>query len=110
MYTFHFYAQSHTDSFRRRVESAVQKGLPVFVTEFGTCDASGNGGFNAAQTRLWFDLLAKYNISHCNWSLSNKSETASVLNAWCGKTSSWSESDLTESGRLIRSHFRSLRP
>lgn len=108
MYTFHFYANTHTDSYRSRVESAVQKGLPIFITEFGTCDASGNGGFNAAQSQAWFDLLKKHNISHCNWSLCNKGETASALQSWCDKTSGWSEGDLTESGRLVRQHFRSL--
>ncbi len=108
MYAFHFYAQTHTDYFRTRVENAVKKGLPVFVTEFGTCDASGNGGFNKAQSEKWFDLLSKYKISHMNWSLSNKAETASAINSWCGKTSGWTESDLTESGRLIYKHFKSL--
>lgn len=108
MYTFHFYAGTHKDSFRSRVESAVKGGLPVFVTEFGTCDASGNGGFNAAESEKWFELMKKYNISHFNWSLSNKGETASAIHPSCSKVSGWSESDLTESGKLVRSHFRSL--
>lgn len=109
MYTFHFYAQTHTASFRKRVETAVKKGLPIFVTEFGTCDASGNGGFNKRQSEEWFKLLEKYGISHCNWSLSNKAETASAINSWCGKTSGWTQGDLTESGRLIYNHFRKLK-
>lgn len=108
MYTFHFYAGTHKDSFRSRVESAVKGGLPVFVTEFGTCDASGNGGFNAAESEKWFELMKKYNISHFNWSLSNKGETASAIQSFCSKVSGWPESDLTESGKLVRSHFRSL--
>ena len=80
----------------------------MFVTEFGTCDASGNGGFNPSESRKWFDLCKKYNISHMNWSLSSKAETASVIQPWCQKTSDWSESDLSESGRLVREHFRTL--
>ena len=108
MYTFHFYANTHTDTYRSRVQNCIERGLPVFVTEFGTCDASGNGGFNAGESKKWFDLCARYNISHMNWSLSNKSETASVIQPWCQKTSDWSESDLSESGRLVREHFRSL--
>lgn len=108
MYTFHFYANTHTDSMRTRVENAISGGLPVFITEFGTCDASGNGGFNANESQKWFDLIAKYNISHLNWSLSNKGETASAILSSCSKTSDWSESDLTESGKLVRTHFRTL--
>ncbi|MBQ3671697.1 MAG: glycoside hydrolase family 5 protein [Treponema sp.] len=108
MYTFHFYANTHTDSYRNRVQNCIERGLPVFVTEFGTCDASGNGGFNPSESRKWFDLCKKYNISHMNWSLSSKAETASVIQPWCQKTSDWSESDLSESGRLVREHFRTL--
>lgn len=109
MYALHFYADTHTQWMRDRLESAVKAGLPVFVTEFGTCDASGNGGFNADESRKWFDLMAKYGISHCNWSLCNKDETASVIKSSCKKLSGWSEGDLTESGRLVRQHFRGLK-
>ncbi|MDE6351502.1 MAG: glycoside hydrolase family 5 protein [Treponemataceae bacterium] len=108
MYTFHFYANTHTDSMRTRVENAITKGMPVFITEFGTCDASGNGGFNATESESWFALIKNNNISHMNWSLCNKGETASAISTGCSKTSGWAESDLTESGKLIRNHFRSL--
>lgn len=109
MYTFHFYANTHTENYRNRVKSCIEKGLPVFVTEFGTCDASGNGGFNANETQKWFDLCQKYNISHMDWSLSNKSETASAIQSWCSKTSNWSDNELTESGKLVKNHFRTLK-
>ncbi|MBR1615120.1 MAG: glycoside hydrolase family 5 protein, partial [Treponema sp.] len=109
MYSFHFYASTHRDSFRNRVESAVNKGLPIFITEFGTCDSSGNGGFNSSESEKWFSLCEKYNISHMNWSLSNKGETASAIQSWCQKTSAWSDSDLTESGKLVKKHFKNLK-
>jgi endoglucanase len=109
MYTFHFYASTHRDSFRNRVESAVNKGLPIFITEFGTCDSSGNGGFNSSESEKWFSLCEKYNISHMNWSLSNKGETASAIQSWCQKTSGWTDSDLTESGKLVKKHFKNLK-
>ena len=110
MYTFHFYANTHTESFRKRVESAVEKGLPVFVTEFGTCDASGNGGFNSNETELWFALLKKHSISHLNWSLCNKEETASAFITSCTKTADWSSDELTDSGKLVLEHFKTLNP
>ncbi|MBD5428915.1 MAG: glycoside hydrolase family 5 protein, partial [Treponema sp.] len=107
MYTFHFYAGSHSN-LKSRVETVIKSGMPVFITEFGTCDASGNGGFNATESESWFALMKNYNISHMNWSLCNKNETASVILESCSKTSGWAESDLTESGKLIRNHFKSL--
>lgn len=108
MYTFHFYADTHKSDMRTRVENVINRGMPVFITEFGTCDASGNGGFNEAESNSWFALMKTYNISHLNWSLCNKGETASAISTGCQKTSGWAESDLTESGTLIRSHFKSL--
>ncbi|MDE7291597.1 MAG: glycoside hydrolase family 5 protein [Treponemataceae bacterium] len=107
MYTFHFYAGTHSN-LKSRVENVITKGMPVFITEFGTCNASGDGGFNAAESNSWFALIKKYNISHMNWSLCNKNETASVILENCAKTSGWAESDLTESGKLIYNHFRTL--
>ncbi len=109
MYTFHFYAHTHTDAMRAKLENAIKLGLPVFITEFGTCDASGNGGYDEYQTLQWFNLIQKYNLSHINWSLCNKDETASVISSSCTKTSGWTENELTPSGKLIRSHFRTLK-
>ncbi|MCR4821956.1 MAG: glycoside hydrolase family 5 protein [Treponema sp.] len=105
MYTFHFYANSHTTSYRSRVERAIKGGLPLFITEFGTCDASGNEGFNSGESEKWFELCKNYSISHMNWSLSNKNETASAILSSCSKTSGWSDEELSESGQLVKSHF-----
>jgi endoglucanase len=109
LYAFHFYADTHRASFRERVEGCVANGLPVFITEFGTCNSSGNGGFNVGQTEAWFELIKKYNISHMNWSLANKSETASVISPACIKASDWTYEELTDSGKLIYDHFRTLK-
>lgn len=109
MYAFHFYADTHKDSFRKRVETCIENGLPVFITEFGTCNSSGNGGFNVSQSEKWFDLIKEFNISHMNWSLANKAETASVISPDCLKTSDWDYEDLTESGKLIFEHFNTLK-
>ena len=108
MYAFHFYADTHKQSFRDKVEMVITEGLPVFITEFGTCNSSGNGGFNVNQTNEWLDLIKEYNICHMNWSLANKAETASVILPDCTKTSDWSYSELTESGKLIYDHFNTL--
>lgn len=109
MYAFHFYAHSHTDAMRAKLENAIKLGLPVFISEFGTCDASGNGGYDESQTMQWFNLIAKYNLSHINWSLCNKAETASIITSTCTKNSDWTEDELTQSGKFVRSHFKMLR-
>ena len=107
MYTLHFYAATHTDWLRQRAESAINSGLPIFVSEFGMCDASGNGGNDFGQAASWMDLISRYNLSYCCWNLANKAETCAIINSWCTKTSGWSDEDLSESGKWIVNQFRS---
>ncbi len=99
MYTLHFYAATHKDWNRQKLVTAHDKGLPVFVTEFSICDASGNGNLDKASAKKWMKLLNKYHISYAAWSLCNKAESCSLLSSGCGKTSDWKKSDLSATGR-----------
>ena len=106
MYALHFYAGTHKDDLRSRLETCVSNGLPVFISEFGMCDASGNGANDFDQTSKWFELIEKYNLSFCCWNLANKDESSSVFKASCQNTADWTEADLNESGKWIREYFR----
>ncbi|MBQ8377962.1 MAG: glycoside hydrolase family 5 protein [Oscillospiraceae bacterium] len=107
VYALHFYANTHTDWLRNRLKDCYNKGLPVLVTEFGTCDASGNGGFNASETKKWLNTLDSMNIGFFNWSLCNKSETASIMTSGSSLSGlKAGTSQLTESGKLIREEIR----
>lgn len=108
MYTLHFYAGTHKDDLRNRLETCVQNGLPVFVSEFGMCDASGNGANDFVSTTKWLDLLNKYQISFCCWNLANKDESSSVFKACSTALSDWTDDDFNESGRWIRDYFRGM--
>lgn len=108
MYTLHFYAGTHKDDLRNRLETCVQNGLPVFVSEFGMCDASGNGANDFVSTTKWLDLLNKYQISFCCWNLANKDESSSVFKASSTALSDWTDDDFNESGRWIRDYFRRM--
>ena len=101
MYSLHFYAATHTDYLRDTMESALNNGLPIFVTEYGICDSSGNGGIDYYQSQQWIDIMNKYNVSYCMWSLSNKSETSAIINNWCNKTSDFTTDDLSASGHWL---------
>lgn len=105
MYAFHFYAATHA-GLRSNVENCVAQGLPVFVSEFGTCDASGGGANDFNETEKWLSYFDKQGISYCNWSICNKDETCSVLRPGTSANGSWSESDLTENGKWMRNWFR----
>lgn len=105
MYAFHFYAATHA-GLRSNVENCVAQGLPVFVSEFGTCDASGGGANDFNETQKWLSYFDKQGISYCNWSICNKDETCSVLRPGTSANGNWSERDLTENGKWMRNWFR----
>lgn len=107
MYSLHFYASesSHNEYLPDKVEYAMEKGLPVIVSEFGLSEASGDGSINKTAANKWFQLLDKYNISYFCWSLSNKDESASLLKAGTKKTSGWKNSNLTAAGKYIKKKY-----
>lgn len=102
VYAFHFYAATHKESYRQKVKNAVAAGVPVFVSECGLCDASGNGGVDENSASQWFDLLKEENISFIAWSLCNKNETAALIKPDCAKLSGWTAEELSQSGTLFR--------
>lgn len=106
VYAFHFYAATHKESYRQKVKNAVAAGVPVFVSECGLCDASGNGGVDENSASQWFDLLKEENISFMAWSLCNKNETAALLKPDCTKLSGWTAEELSQSGTLFRAAIR----
>lgn len=99
MYALHFYAETHQDGLRNKCKTAVKKGLPIFVTEYGICDASGNGVINEKQANIWIDLLDSYGISHVMWNLANKNESSSMIAAGNPKVNGFTEKDLSTSGK-----------
>jgi endoglucanase len=106
VYALHFYASTHKEDIRGKARIAIRKGLPLFVSEFGTCLASGDGYLDSAETETWFDFMDENNLSWCNWSIADKKETASVLVPGTGCNGRWKKEDLTESGRIIRNKLR----
>ncbi|MCI9161779.1 MAG: glycoside hydrolase family 5 protein [Lachnospiraceae bacterium] len=107
LYALHFYAATHGDWLRQRLEDCTAQGLPVFVSEFGTCDASGSGSNDFSQAAQWLRLLDSHQISYCCWNLANKAESSSVISPGCSKVAGWSQEELSESGKWISQYFRS---
>ncbi len=107
MYVLHFYAATHTDWLRERMKTCIESGLPVFVSEFGICDASGNGAVDIAQGDAWKELIEAYNVSYLCWNLANKNESSSILVPGCPKLYDWNDADLSEQGKWIREWFLS---
>lgn len=106
VYTLHFYADTHKDELRQLMVDATADGLPVFVSEFGICDASGNGPINDEETNTWIDLMNKYNISYALWNLSNKDETSAILAPGCTKSNGFDEDDFSPCGKRVAGYMK----
>lgn len=107
MYTIHFYSGSHGERLREKVRTALKAGTPVFCTEFGVCDASGNGGFDLEEADRWIDFFEENGISYCCWSLSKKNESASMLSPECNKVNGFTNADLGATGAWLINTYRS---
>ena len=101
MYTLHFYAATHTDDLRQTLRDAVEGGLPVFVSEYGICDASGSGSIDTDSAEQWVELMDELGVGYVAWNLSNKDETSAIIESSCTKTSGFDADDLTESGLWV---------
>lgn len=101
-YTLHYYAATHKQALRNKASLAISRGVALFVSEFGTCEASGDGVLDYDEVETWFEFLEQNKISWCNWSIADKAETASALTPGASGLGGWSESQITASGKLVR--------
>ena len=102
MYTCHFYAGTHTDWLRQRIADC---GLPVFVSEWGTSAADGNGGIYLEESKKWIDFMNERGISWANWSLCDKNESSAALVNGVNIEDGISDDELTESGKFVFENF-----
>lgn len=106
LYSCHFYAGTHKQELRDEVSYALENGLPVIISEWGTTDASGNGQVDVEESKAWIDFLKSNNISFINWSFSNKNEGSALLKSDFNNQEDFNNY-LTESGNLVKSLLKS---
>ena len=102
MYTVHFYAATHGDSLRKRTEEAVKKDIPVFISESGVTEASGDGKIDAESEEKWVEMCERLGISWVCWSLSDKNESSSMLLPRATATGPWADDVIKVSGKLVK--------
>src|SRR5690606_36870359 len=79
MYTLHFYAATSKQELRNRADTALEKGLRIFVTECGGMESSGDGFLDTEEWNIWVRWLNSNNISRVMWSIADKNETCSMI-------------------------------
>lgn len=109
VYSCHFYSGSHGEELRRKIDYCISKNIPVFVSECGLTDASGNGNVYFDKFQEWINYLNNNNISWLYWSFSNKNESSAILNSSYSPNAGNSDLNnyLTDSGQFIKNVFKS---
>ena len=103
MYTVHFYAATHGDYLRERTEAAVKKGIPVFISESGATEASGDGKIDPVSEEKWIQMCERLGVSWVCWSISDKNESCSMLLPRATATGPWPDDVIKEYGKLVKS-------
>jgi endoglucanase len=105
-YTLHFYANTHKGSLRNKATTAMNNGIAILVTEWGTCSADGNGHLDLNEAQVWLNFLKQHSISDANWAIADKSEACAALKPGASANGGWAASDLTSSGSWVRNSIR----
>ena len=105
MYTMHFYAGTHKKWLRDRTDEAIKKGLPVFISECAGMEATGDGPLDNNEWEAFVEWMDEKKLSWIGWSVSDKKETCSVLERSAASNGNWTEADIKEWGRLIKSYL-----
>lgn len=111
-YTLHFYAGSHGYELRDEGQSALDNGLALFLSEWGTSNADGGGGTDkavyTAESAEWLAWAATNNLSWCNWSVANKAEASAALLPAAGSKGWWDDTLISPSGIWVREQIRAM--
>jgi len=103
LYTLHFYAGSHGQELRDVAQYALDQGIGIFVTEWGTSRNTGSGGVFTEESDEWLAFLDEHMISWCNWSISDKAESSAIFLPNINPDGEWPEDRISESGHYVRS-------
>jgi len=106
MYTMHFYAATHGKELRDKTDAAINKGLPIFVSESAGMEATGDGPLDLKAWQEYIDWMEARKLSWITWSVSDKDETCSILKKSAKSTGKWKMEDLKESGIIARQYFK----
>ncbi len=123
VYAAHFYSGTHEPKpeayVMGNIIKALNNGVAVFVSEWGTSKATGHGGPYLEPADEWLNFLNKNNISWVNWSLTNKNESSGAFRPFVmnehdaaaldpGADLKWEASELSISGEYVRARIKGI--
>ncbi|MCR4633890.1 MAG: glycoside hydrolase family 5 protein [Erysipelotrichaceae bacterium] len=101
LYTLHFYSASHKEELRDKAHIAIEKGLPLFVSEFGITSSSGNLPVDVEEADRWIAFLENNKISYCMWEFSKTAEASAAIRADCLKDRGFEREDFSLAGQWL---------
>jgi endoglucanase len=102
MYTLHFYAGTHKQWLRDRADYALQKNLPLFVSECAGMESSGDAAIDLEEWSRYLQWMQQNKLSWAAWSISDKDETCSMVALPTSPVAGWQDGDLKEWGKMVR--------
>merc|ERR1711865_1108642 len=105
-----FYAASHHD--QDQIGQLLTQ-IPVFVTEWGICDYSGDGNLDFGSAQAWQNMMNGNNpagvwVSWANWGWDDKGESCSYLNGGACDGHNWGSH--SASGSHVDSYLKAAGP
>jgi endoglucanase len=97
-YTLHFYIPMHSQWLRDKALTAINKGLPLFVTEWGFWQSPPDMN----EFYAWRDFMKAHNLSNANWSVNTKIEASSILKTGASSHGGWTDDQLTDPGKIVK--------
>jgi len=104
MYTYHFYAADHKNT--SQVINAYDKGIPVFISEYGMMLSSGDGDIDTVSGENWIKVLDDRNISYVAWNISNSGGSASIFKEGSTNMTDTSDDNLKVWGIYLKKFYR----
>ena len=110
MYACHFYGATHKDALQAELLSALDAGLPVFVTECGLSEENGGGKIDPDSAGEWFSMLQENGLSYTVWSISNKGESSALFRVNYEPDEEITDQSLSDAGQWVRELIRGRDP
>ncbi|MCH2108699.1 MAG: cellulase family glycosylhydrolase [Polyangiaceae bacterium] len=110
-YTLHFYSCSHGSWLREKAQDALDDGVALFITEWGSTHADGgtpaNAGVCLGETRAWHQWLDARSIGSAAWKLTNDGDSSAILKGGANPRGPWTDQYLSEHGQYVRDLLQS---
>ena len=109
-YTFHYYANTHCWEGQTswgsacegsNAQQAINAGLSVFVSEWGTANADGGGDPDQSKNTGWQNWMNTNQLSWANWSASKKNEGTAAFSSGANRNSL----QYTTSGNMVKGYL-----